>query len=840
MMKRLLSKLLSVSLGITLIGGTVSFLPVLAPDTDISVNAATEETPSGSYTYKENTSTVANDEINLGNTIDVFCSATGGTAPYQYAVFYKQTSQTKWTCAQSYNTITTVSITPKEAGTYTVRVKAKDAEGTVVNKDFKVTVRKADKLINTSAIDKTTAFLGGSFKATCAASGGKKAYKFAVYYKQDSKTSWTCVQGYGINTSVTITPKAATTYTIRVKAKDAEGTVVNKDFKVTVCKADKLINTSAIEKTTASLGDCFKVACAASGGKKAYKFAVYYKQDRQTSWTCVQGYGVNTSVTITPKAATTYTIRVKAKDADENVVNKDFKVAVNKTTESKENVNESIRITINTMDLVDGYITTSGNVSTSSNYKRTWKIFCQPGDVFSVKNQDAAIIAPFTIAPYNNDQVLTEYIAVNNTDFTAPDNANYLILSFSNSRLDGCTQLVITRTTPRRDYKTDSSLSEAGKAADAKAVGDALDKCISAIPYNYYDKKHVQTKTNGGVWQKCPDIPVEAGQEWRIMNSDLSLFKCGTYITFYKSDNTTTTASNQNVFTIPADVVKMSILCRNSTDTAFDLLITQTELFECIQGYYDYGVYAVSPDYIIPEPKAIEYFEKSRAKPYYGKRILSLGDSYTCKNYYGKYLAEATGTTQRGRGQNGNMLMSFCNDTYNPVTGGTVSEPFDADLLSDYDIVTIMGGTNDYGHGTATLGTIDDEIGANTIYGSVKYLINKILSIKPDMKIFFCTQPFRLHYSTEPAPGGYEANSNGLTMENIADAICDCCKHYGIPCFDFYHCSNWNSYTVRMDENGSIVSNIYTNDGLHPKDGNGNGADLLGTSFGEFINQHII
>lgn len=512
----------------------------------------------------------------------------------------------------------------------------------------------------------------------------------------------------------------------------------------------------------------------------------------------------------------------------------------------EEIANKQIAIEIDVGSLIDGYIKTDGNTSTSSNYHRTDKIFCQPGDYFALyrvdNNNIESVLTAFTVAPYNNDTVLTDSIVTQKASYTVPEdlNANYIIFSFGGSQVNGYSKIELIRTTRRAGYKTDSSLSQAGKAADAKTVGDALDKCLSAIPYNYYDKEHVQTQTSGGVWQKCPDIAVEAGQEWRIMNSDLSLFTSGTYITFYKSDNTTTTASNQNVFTIPADVVKMSILCRNSTAEPLNLLITRTELFEVVDSFYEYGKYVIPPETIIPEPKAIENFEKTRAKPYYGKRILSLGDSYTCQNYYGKYLAKATGTTQRGRGQNGNVLMSFCNDTYNPVTGGTVSETFDADLLSDYDIITVMGGTNDYGHGTAALGTINDETGANTIYGSVKYLINKILSIKPDMKIFFCTQPFRLHYSTEPAPGGYEANSNGLTMENIANAISDCCKHYGIPCFDFYHCSNWNPYTVRRDENDSIVSNIYTNDGLHPKNGDGNGADLLGTSFGEFINQHII
>ena len=238
-------------------------------------------------------------------------------------------------------------------------------------------------------------------------------------------------------------------------------------------------------------------------------------------------------------------------------------------------------------------------------------------------------------------------------------------------------------------------------------------------------------------------------------------------------------------------------------------------------------------------------------KPFYGQKILSLGDSYTWLNFYGKYLAEITGCTQRGRGQNGNFLKSFANDTYTSSDGGEATELFDETLLNQYDIVTIMGGTNDYGHGPTTLGSLetmeeDGKLGVNskTIYGAVWYLINKILTIKPNMKIFFCTQPFRLPYELNASgPGGYEPNSNGLTMEKIAEAIKDAAGHFGIPVFDFYHCSNWNPWTVRFlnpksPKQGEVVDNIYTYDGLHPKDGKGNGADLLGTAFGMFINSH--
>lgn len=232
-------------------------------------------------------------------------------------------------------------------------------------------------------------------------------------------------------------------------------------------------------------------------------------------------------------------------------------------------------------------------------------------------------------------------------------------------------------------------------------------------------------------------------------------------------------------------------------------------------------------------------------QPYKGKKILSLGDSYTFLNYYGKYLSRVTGCSQRGRGQNGNLIRSFVNDDYStPGADGTTHETFDAALLAQYDIVTVMGGTNDYGHGNTSIGSLDTmeedaKLGnkCTTIYGSCSYVINKILSIKPSIKIFFCTQPFRLQYGSELAPGGYESNGR-FTMEELANAIVDVCKHYGIPCFDFYHCSNWNPFTIKKDSKGKIVDNIYTYDGLHPKDGEGNGAHLLGHAFGMFINNH--
>ena len=230
----------------------------------------------------------------------------------------------------------------------------------------------------------------------------------------------------------------------------------------------------------------------------------------------------------------------------------------------------------------------------------------------------------------------------------------------------------------------------------------------------------------------------------------------------------------------------------------------------------------------------------SKNFPLSGKKILSLGDSYTFLNYYGEALEEVTGATQTPRGWNGAGIYSFVADQYTPTGGGgtVVDQIFNAELLQQYDIVTIMGGTNDYGRARKPLGDINSEKGDTSVYGALMYVIEKILSLKPTIKIVLCTQPYRLDFEGHTAPGGYLPNSQGFTMEDVANALIEVGGHYGIPVFDFYRNSGWNSFTVKKID-GKLVENPYTYDGLHPKNGAGNGGEMLGKAFGYFINNHV-
>ena len=89
-----------------------------------------------------NTSKLSATSVTLGKSVTVYCSATGGTTPYQYSVSYKKASSDSYTSLQSYSTNAKVVFTPAAATTYNVLVKVKDKAGTVKYDTYTVKVTK--------------------------------------------------------------------------------------------------------------------------------------------------------------------------------------------------------------------------------------------------------------------------------------------------------------------------------------------------------------------------------------------------------------------------------------------------------------------------------------------------------------------------------------------------------------------------------------------------------------------------------------------------------------------------------------------------------------------------
>ncbi len=197
--------------------------------------------------------------------------------------------------------------------------------------------------------------------------------------------------------------------------------------------------------------------------------------------------------------------------------------------------------------------------------------------------------------------------------------------------------------------------------------------------------------------------------------------------------------------------------------------------------------------------------------PFWGKKWCALGDSFTQLNLYASKLCEVTGLQQtKNLGVSGQILRTMADKL---VSGD----------LDGIDIVTIWGGTNDYGHGNCALGSLADPKETVSIHGNVRYLIDKVLSINPTVRLFFFTPTNRGQFGSEPVPPAL--NSYGLSIQSIGKAMLDVCREMGVPCLDVGGQCGINSYNL----------SLYTTDNLHP---NQLGADKLGTLMAKFINNN--
>ena len=189
-----------------------------------------------SFTLKVSTALVNNSKISAtsitkGTTLKLTGAASGGTTPYKFA-YVAKTPAGEWKVIKDYSTSTTHSWTPASVGTYTVQIKVKDAKNTVVVKSFTLKVSAA-ALTNNSKISATSITKGTTIKLTGAASGGTSPYQYA-YVAKTPAGEWKVIKDYSTSTTHSWTPASKGTYTVQIKVKDKNSTVVPKSFTLKV------------------------------------------------------------------------------------------------------------------------------------------------------------------------------------------------------------------------------------------------------------------------------------------------------------------------------------------------------------------------------------------------------------------------------------------------------------------------------------------------------------------------------------------------------------------------------------------------------------------------------
>lgn len=211
-----------------------------------------------------------------------------------------------------------------------------------------------------------------------------------------------------------------------------------------------------------------------------------------------------------------------------------------------------------------------------------------------------------------------------------------------------------------------------------------------------------------------------------------------------------------------------------------------------------------------------------------GSTIDFLGDSITegvgasCKsNRFTDVLAREFGLLKANNyGVSGSRIARQTVMTDEPHDRDFCMRMFEMD--KDADAVVVFGGTNDYGHGDAPLGTPKDRTPL-TFWGACHYLMDNLLTLYTGKPVAILTP---LHRDNEENPRG-----DGLKQTDVAplsvyrDILLEVARYYALPVLDLYAVSGIQPKNARCRE-------LLLPDGLHPSD---QGHALLAGKIGRFL-----
>ena len=264
-----------------------------------------------------NNSAISTTTPTVGSEVKITASASGGTAPYKYAYYYKKSTSAAYTkIGTEFGTATTATFKPGAAATYKVKVAIKDSTGQLSEKVFTVTAKAPSTLKNTSTISATEVMKGSYVTVTSSATGGTSSYTYAFYYKKSTSSTWTTFgKEFGTAKKASFQPGAVATYNVKSVIKDSSGKKAEKVFTVKSTAASAPVNNSTISATTVSVGSTVTINGAASGGVSPYKYAYYYKKSTSSAYTKIgTEFGTALTASFKPGSKATYSVKVIVKD----------------------------------------------------------------------------------------------------------------------------------------------------------------------------------------------------------------------------------------------------------------------------------------------------------------------------------------------------------------------------------------------------------------------------------------------------------------------------------------------------------------------------------------------
>lgn len=187
---------------------------------------------------------------------------------------------------------------------------------------------------------------------------------------------------------------------------------------------------------------------------------------------------------------------------------------------------------------------------------------------------------------------------------------------------------------------------------------------------------------------------------------------------------------------------------------------------------------------------------------YYGKKMICYGDSITQGGMWRDVVKEKLGFVALTNNGIGGTKISY---------GGEKDMCSDSrlnDLPTDYDVIYVMGGTNDMG-GNVPIGTSDYKDGGfdkTTFKGAIAYIITKLHELMPNTMIVFGTPCSGRGTTTGKNMTEQVKNTLNLSTEDYAKAMVEVCHEFSIPVIDVFGTCGINQFNRAN----------YIQDSVHP------------------------
>lgn len=207
-----------------------------------------------------------------------------------------------------------------------------------------------------------------------------------------------------------------------------------------------------------------------------------------------------------------------------------------------------------------------------------------------------------------------------------------------------------------------------------------------------------------------------------------------------------------------------------------------------------------------------------------GKKILFLGDSITegcgtseSEKTFCSIIAHKYGACCVNYGIGGTRIARQSK----PSAEGSWDKDFCSrvsEMQNEADAIVVFGGTNDYGHGDALIGSMYDRT-PDTFYGALHTLYSSLIEKYIGASIIVITP---LHRINENSP---HRETEARPLSFFVKIIREVAEYYSLPVLDLYATSG-------LQPEVPVIKEKYVPDGLHPNDA---GHIILADKIGKFL-----